>query len=207
MNAGGFLLVGRYTSHVTGVISALADDLVLGALGAVLAGLAALLAFTLGAALSAILIHWGRRHSPAGQYALPMRLEAALLALAGLFGPALHGAAPLLAVPLLCLLMGLQNATITKISGARIRTTHMTGLVTDIGIELGKLCYWNRRYLEQPGTFVRADRTRLALLGSLLGCFLAGGVAGALGFARFGFPACLPLALLLLLLARAAERR
>ncbi len=31
--------------------------------------------------------------------------------------------------------MGLQNATITKISGAVIRTTHLTGVTTDLGIE------------------------------------------------------------------------
>ena len=35
--------------------------------------------------------------------------------------------------------MGLQNAIMTKISKAEIRTTHMTGVVTDIGIELGRL--------------------------------------------------------------------
>ena len=45
---------------------------------------------------------------------------------------------------LLCYLMGLQNALITKISRAEIRTTHVTGLVTDIGIEMGKLIYWNK---------------------------------------------------------------
>ena len=36
---------------------------------------------------------------------------------------------------------GLQNALITKLSRAEIRTTHITGIVTDIGIELGKLLY------------------------------------------------------------------
>jgi uncharacterized membrane protein YoaK (UPF0700 family) len=40
---------------------------------------------------------------------------------------------------MLCFIMGLQNATVTKISGARIRTTHVTGMITDVGIELGKL--------------------------------------------------------------------
>lgn len=42
---------------------------------------------------------------------------------------------------LLCYVMGLQNALITKISHAEIRTTHVTGLVTDLGIEMGKLIY------------------------------------------------------------------
>jgi len=43
-----------------------------------------------------------------------------------------------------CFIMGLQNAVVTEISNAEIRTTHMTGNVTDLGIELGRLLYWNR---------------------------------------------------------------
>jgi uncharacterized membrane protein YoaK (UPF0700 family) len=101
-------------------------------------------------------------------------------------------------VALLCFVMGLQNALVTKISRAEIRTTHVTGLVTDIGIELGKLCYWNRAADTAP---VTADHRRLALLGSLLAMFLAGGVAGAFGFQQLGFAATLPLAVALLLLA------
>ncbi|MFX4396989.1 YoaK family protein, partial [Acinetobacter baumannii] len=61
------------------------------------------------------------------------------------------------AVPLLCFIMGLQNAIITKVSQARIRTTHVTGITTDIGIELGKLAYWNPGGGEGPPA-VRADR-------------------------------------------------
>jgi uncharacterized membrane protein YoaK (UPF0700 family) len=37
--------------------------------------------------------------------------------------------------------MGLQNAMVTKLSGARIRTTHLTGITTDIGIEAVRLGY------------------------------------------------------------------
>ena len=106
-------------------------------------------------------------------------------------------------VPLLCFLMGLQNATITKISGARIRTTHVTGIVTDIGIELGKLCYWNIRVTEANAPHVRADRAKLRLLSSFLGCFFVGGVLGAVGFSHIGLIAFLPLSVLLLLLASA----
>ena len=38
INVGGFLAVQRYTSHMTGVVSAIANDLVLGRAGLVLAG-------------------------------------------------------------------------------------------------------------------------------------------------------------------------
>ena len=57
INAGGFLAVGHYTSHMSGIFSALADNVVLGAFGLVVAGLSGLIAFVAGAACSAILIN------------------------------------------------------------------------------------------------------------------------------------------------------
>jgi len=103
-------------------------------------------------------------------------------------------------VALLCFTMGLQNAIITKISQAEIRTTHVTGMVTDIGIELGKALYWNRRSDDEL-TAVRADIEKLWLLVSLVGLFFVGGVVGAVGFRYAGFVATLPLAVLLLMLS------
>ncbi|WP_338664313.1 YoaK family protein [Pararoseomonas sp. SCSIO 73927] len=207
VNAGGFLLVGQYTSHMSGILSAMADAVVLHALGPALAGSLAVLAFLSGAGLSAILINWGRRHPRHPPHALPLVLEAVLLLFLGILGgPVRAEPVVALAVPLLCFLMGLQNATITKISGARIRTTHMTGVVTDLGIELGKLAYWNRGSPGPGGHMVRADRAKLRLLGSILSAFILGGVAGAFAFATLGFVSTVPLALALLLLARAIVR-
>lgn len=144
VNAGGFFAVGQYTSHMSGIVSALADNAALGDMGLLLAGAASLFAFFLGAATSAILINWGRRRGAHSRYALPLMVESALLLVFGLMGSRLaeHGHLPA-TVALLCFVMGLQNAIVTKVSRAEIRTTHVTGLVTDIGIELGKLFYWN----------------------------------------------------------------
>ncbi|MFH5925578.1 YoaK family protein [Roseomonas xinghualingensis] len=211
VNAGGFLLVGHYTSHMSGIIAAVANDLVLGAFWLAAAGLVALGAFLCGAAVSAALINWGRRNPRHHPYAMPLRLEAVLLLLFGAIGGLLaNEAVVVIVIPLLCFLMGLQNATITKISGTRIRTTHMTGVVTDLGIELGKLFYWNRRILGPDGHFVWADRAKLRLLAAFLSAFVLGGVAGALAFTWIGFITTVPLAVTLLLLAQAmirAERR
>jgi len=202
VNAGGLLAVGQYTSHMSGIVSALAGNLVLGRGSLIVVGLGSVLSFVAGAACSAFLINWGRRHQTPNQYALPLLFEAALLLGFGLIGH-LREQTPLfgvVAVPLLCFIMGLQNAIITKISRARIRTTHVTGMVTDLGIELGKLFYWNRTGDEDHSPVV-ADRQKLKLLGSLLSSFVVGGVVGALGFKSVGFLALVPLAVLLLLLA------
>lgn len=199
VNAGGFLLVGMYTSHMTGFASMLADNLVLGNMALVLGALGALLAFVSGAATTALLVNWARQHRLRSEYAMPLSLEALLLLLFGLIGANLSRQTPF-AVPLTVLVlaytMGLQNALVTKISSAQIRTTHMTGVITDLGIELGKMLYWNG--LGQQPSSVRANRLKLRLYGTLLTMFVIGGLVGAVGFKYVGFIWVLPLALLLL---------
>lgn len=201
VNAGGFLAIGRYTSHMSGIFSSMADNVAVGSTGLVLIGLGALLPFIAGAACSAMLINWGRRQHLGSRYALPLMLESGLLCAFGILGWLSHPSPgfTMAAVPLLCFIMGLQNATVTKISGARMRTTHVTGIITDIGIEIGKLFYWNRS--AAIAETVVADREKLRLLSLLLGSFFIGGVIGAIGFNQLGFLFSLPFALLLLLLA------
>lgn len=201
MNAGGFLAVGQYTSHMTGIVSAMADHLVLGQLLLAATGLVAMLAFLAGAATTAIQINWARRRKLRSQFALSLMLEAFLLLAFGTLGSMLAGWDDFLApatVFLLCYIMGLQNAIITKISHSVIRTTHVTGLVTDLGIELGKVFYYNRH--PEWGE-VRANRSKLILLTGLLAAFFLGGVLGAFGFKWVGYIATVPLALWLLLMA------
>ncbi|RFO98075.1 DUF1275 domain-containing protein [Rhodoferax lacus] len=199
-NAGGFLAVGQYTSHMSGIVSSVADNLVLGQVQLALAGIAAVLAFLLGAMTTAWMVNWGLRHKMQSAYGRPLLLEAGLLLVFGVFGTGINFFAPLFApltVLLLCFIMGLQNAVITKISHAEIRTTHVTGLVTDLGIELGKLFYVNRLTRD---TLVVADRARLAIHLKLIGSFFIGGLAGAIGFKTMGYYATVPLSVLLLLL-------
>ena len=200
------MVVGHYTSHMSGIVSAMADHAALGHGGLLLAGLVALLSFMAGAAHSAWLINFGRRLGWRGRYALPLLVEAGLLLAFGVMGALLPTelvAIPV--VPLLCFLMGVQNACITKISGARMRTTHVTGIVTDLGIEIGKLTYWNADPRSGEARVV-ADRAKMRLLAGLLASFAIGGLAGALAFARIGLAACLPLAVVLLVLANAVIR-
>ncbi|QND54485.1 DUF1275 domain-containing protein (plasmid) [Phyllobacterium sp. 628] len=201
VNAGGYLAVTQYTSHMSGIVSSMADNLALGETSLLLAGIGAFVSFVLGAATSAILINWGRRQSLESEYAFPLVVEACLLIGFGLLGGNLAQLQWLFVpatVMLLCFIMGLQNAIITKLSNARIRTTHITGMTTDVGIELGKLFYWNvsSRIAHKPA--VRADRGKLKLLSSLVALFFIGGVIGAIGFKQLGFSATLFLAAILL---------
>ena len=60
-NAGAYLAVKRYTSHMTGIVSSIADNLALGELGLALGAVGAVVAFLLGAMTSAVMINFGRR--------------------------------------------------------------------------------------------------------------------------------------------------
>jgi uncharacterized membrane protein YoaK (UPF0700 family) len=197
-NAGGFLAFHQYTSHMSGVVSSMADNLALGSLTLVLNGFLALFSFLFGATSTSIMIRWARRRKLHSEFALPLLLEAALLIVFGLIGHEFEGHIALGPITLLCFTMGLQNAMITKISGAVIRTTHLTGMVTDVGIELGRLALANKE--DNPSESSNST-DKLRLLSSLIGLFFLGGVTGALGFKRLGFLFTLPLSAVLLVLA------
>jgi uncharacterized membrane protein YoaK (UPF0700 family) len=202
INAGGFLSVHMYTSHVTGMVSAVADNLALGQLALVVDGLVAVFAFLCGAVCCALMVNFARRRGMASEFSLPLLLEAMLILCFGLLGARLAEFEALLVpftVILLCFIMGLQNAVVTKLSNAVIRTTHLTGTLTDLGIEIGRLIYWNRS--GDPNPPVRADRDRMRVLGGLIAAFFSGGIAGAFGFKFLGYVSTVPLAIVLAVMA------
>jgi len=96
--------------------------------------------------------------------------------------------------------MGMHNSVVTTISSAEVRTTHMTGVVTDLGIELGRALYFDvtrNRRMER----VKANWDKLKLHSLILVSFFGGGVAGAIGFKKVGFKVTLFLAAFLAFLA------
>lgn len=198
VNAGGFLAVRQYTSHMSGIVSTMADNVALGSLALAFAGLLAVLSFLTGATCSSLMIRWARQRGMSGEYALPLILESLLLFAFGFTGRVFEGRRVLVTVLLLCFTMGLQNAILTKISGTVIRTTHITGMVTDVGIKLGRVLYG---FLSGTPPLANIDLGKLTLLLWLIGLFFGGGIFGALGFHRLGFLFAVPLAVTLLVLA------
>lgn len=207
INAGGFLVVNQYTSHMTGMLSLAVDSI---ALNQWLSGTMMLLyivSFICGAATTSVMVIWGRIHHLHSQYALPLTLEAILLVIFGIMNsnymPNMNSNTPYI-IALLCYLMGLQNAVITKISSTIIRTTHITGMVTDIGIEMGKILYSKQKDNRQ---YIEPNKDRISLHLSIVSMFLLGGVSGAYGFKYVGFLSVLPLAGYLLFIAYMPIRR
>lgn len=179
LNAAGFQAAGFFSANMTGNVSSLSDYL--GLANFSLAGIfaALVLAFIAGAFCSGLLIEAGRSRQIRGIYAYSILLEAALLvalAVADIALPAVQSGPPL--VLGLSFIMGLQNAATTRISNARVRTTHVSGMATDIGLNLAAL--WSSRS-DSPEA-----RARLTLHVSTLTAFLLGGVIGAVGYILIG---------------------
>ena len=203
-NAGGFLAVQQYTSHMTGIVSAMADNLALGGYALVWPGAGALLSFVAGRRLlrgddqpcAAPANAQRVRAAAAGRGVPPAVLRRARrLAVAASTGRSFRRPSCCCASSWAC-----RTPSSPRFRRAEIRTTHITGIVTDIGIELGKLFYWNAAGVPQQHR-VTADRNRLRMLLLLAASFFCGGVAGALGFRHVGYLSTLPLAAVLIALA------
>src|SRR6202041_984187 len=94
----------------------------------------------------------------------------------------------------LCAAMGVQNSLVTRLSGAVIRTTHLTGVVTDLGIESARWFRWLRGRASDtcrlklsfaPTPPERPALVRIGLLGIVAAAFTSGAIAGAAGAATF----------------------
>ena len=176
VNVVGYLgFEHQAVTHLTGTTTLLGEAVARRDLRAIshLGGVA--LAFMAGAAISGMIVQdstlrLGRR------YGVALVLESVLLFAAIPLFKQGHLAGALLAA----MACGLQNAMVTSYSGSLVRTTHLSGMFTDLGIGLGHLL----RGMPLP---VR----RLTLSGLIISGFLAGGILGAWLFARFQYRALL----------------
>jgi uncharacterized membrane protein YoaK (UPF0700 family) len=172
INAVGFLGVYQQAlSHLTGTLTVLGLELAQGHYPVALHALAILLAFFAGCVISGALIAQGQLKL-GRRYGVALSLESAALVAAVV----LLRRGTIAGEYLAALACGLQNAMATTYSGSAMRTTHMTGMVTDIGIACGHLLRG-----------VPVDWFRFRLYGVLLLGFFAGGVTGAIGYGRFGY--------------------
>lgn len=198
LNAGGFLALGRYTSHMTGIVSELSDNIYLNNQPIIIMAVISLASFIAGAITCTIIVNSGKCYRLRSKYALVLFLQGVLVLWFGQM--AFNSPSDTLYIMLLCFTMGLQNALMTKISSAVIRTTHITGMITDIGIELGRLIA--KRLLPAASHYhitYHPQHLRLHLL--IVGFFIAGGISGAFGFGTVSYFYALPLGFLLIALS------
>ncbi|MGN6438268.1 MAG: YoaK family protein [Agriterribacter sp.] len=173
VNGAGFLAFMVLTTNVTGHAALLAVRLAKGNLHA--AGIVALwlVIFLLGAFLSSLYTQWvGRNKFHA--YTLPLLTEIFILCAVAVYGNRYDGSVAKMELFAGSLLfaMGLQNALVSMVSGSVVRTTHLTGVVTDLGIDLS--------FMSLSGAAAKPElRKRISLRIMIITSFLFGGFAGS----------------------------
>lgn len=155
VNSGGFILIGTFTSHVTGSAGRASIDLAKGDVGATIFASLLVVSFFVGAFCASLVIEGSLERMPEA-YGIALSLQAALLVafvfVAGL-SRATHPRMLDAQAALLCGAMGMQNSLVTRLSGSVVRTTHLTGIVTDLGIEAARWYRWHRARIGLPALF------------------------------------------------------
>ena len=191
INAGGLLACHRFVTHTTGFATLFGVEFAKGNwLNA--AGMVTTPGFfLLGAMLSAFFVDRRISDGLSPRYTLLIGVISLLLvsiAFAGhdgafgIFGGETDIRTDYFLLILLCLTSGIQNAAITSASGAIIRTTHLTGLTTDLGIGIVRVLHGSAsdkiHAAEVRGTWIRMG---------LIAGFVVGSTAGALTFLNFQY--------------------
>lgn len=112
---------------------------------------------------------------PELSHVIPIALEITVLFLVGFFGSqsdlsTFEGKWITFAM---LFAMGIQNSLVTNISNSTVRTTHLTGLFTDLGIELSQLFFYKKP--EETKRLKTNIYLRLSIITFFfIGCFSGG---------------------------------
>lgn len=191
-NVGGFLAVHRFVSHVTGFATYIGIEIAYGNLFNMFSIMSVPCFFILGSMISGFLVDRKRLKGKSPSYFLTMSLVAScffLVALLGnigyfgAFGEPLDIYRDYFILVLLCMACGLQNAVITSVSGAVVRTTHLTGVSTDLGIGLVRVLFNRSTSLSSIKNEVKANWLRLGII--LF--FIQGSAIGGVLFLKYQY--------------------
>lgn len=140
LNAIALGAFGFFPSHMTGNTSQLSSEVSSTDLSDILFFGAIILSFVTGAIVARIIVIWGIIHNVRLIFSQVLFVEGLLLAGVSLYEMYFHSFATNQEIILfLCGLMGIHNSTSTQLSGGRVRSTHITGTLTDAGISLASV--------------------------------------------------------------------
>jgi uncharacterized membrane protein YoaK (UPF0700 family) len=174
VNIVGVLSISTLTTNVTGHFAFFAEEFVQGNYQMSVTYIMYIMFFLLGAFVCGSLIEIMLKVKPGIAHAIPMLIEMGILILISQSVDIARWRIEWIAGTLL-FAMGLQNALVTKISQATVRTTHLTGLFTDLGIELSQL-FFHRAKAESKklsaSIYLRLAIITFFFIGGVLGGFL-----------------------------------
>jgi uncharacterized membrane protein YoaK (UPF0700 family) len=184
LNIGGFMACHRFVSHVTGFATFFGYELTQTDTSHAIGMLIVPSFFLLGAMISGLLVDIRLKLHKKPKYYLSFGIIFFLILIVfinglmgnfGVFGHPINTSGDYILLILLCLICGIQNGSITTVSKSVIRTTHLTGITTDLGIGLVRLMS-SSHTKENIDNEKKATLTRLGIifffgLGSVIGAF------------------------------------
>lgn len=181
VNITGVLALKTLTTNVTGHFAYFAEEMMRKDYAIAITFLVFTLCFLLGSFIANTVVEMVLLKRPRLAHVVPIAIEIGILtAIALCFGNssiyAWHGK---IEAFMMLFAMGMQNSLVTKISQSTVRTTHLTGLFTDLGIELSQLLFYKKP--EQQTKLKTNIYLRLSIISFFfIGCVLGGFAYGYL---------------------------
>ena len=174
VNVAGFLSVQRLTTNVTGHFAFFVDEIFKFNLWEGFIYFLYIFFFFLGSFISNVIVEIVSKINDKLIYIIPIFIESLILFSVAFFGEFLISKNPNLLAFSLLFAMGMQNSLVTTISNATVRTTHLTGLFTDLGIELSQLFFYKKN--DQKLKLFASIKLRL----TIISFFFFGGLLGGI---------------------------
>lgn len=179
VNVTGFLSFKQLTTNVTGHFALFIYDVANFEFWKGTMYFLYIFSFLFGSFLSSFLIEKYRENKQHNVFLLPTLIECLILITIGLVSNFIALVYPNLIICSLLFAMGLQNSFVTKISNAIVRTTHLTGLFTDLGIDISQL-FFPKLHPERAKL-----KSNIKLRIYIITFFFAGGILGGLFYSKF----------------------
>ncbi|WP_183580741.1 YoaK family protein [Mucilaginibacter sp. X5P1] len=182
-NVSGVVAFLAFTANVTGHFSNLAENIIEQNFQQVIVFSLWLFLFLAGSFTSNFLVRWQSHKSNYRANALPIIIEIIILLFVAFYGQHYYDETlreKQVITGAIILSMGLQNGLVSNISGGLIKTSHLTGLFTDLGADIAEWLH--------PGTpKTPALKNRLYIRFTILGFYFFGALIGGYFFDKYEF--------------------
>ncbi|SFH91709.1 YoaK family protein [Halpernia frigidisoli] len=185
VNVVGFFSVQKLTTNVTGHFAFLIDEVFKLHFENAIHIAFYLISFLFGSFAANFMVEYSSKNNKNQTLLIPVIFEATILFMIALVGNYLIKNNADTIVCSLLFAMGMQNSLVTSISKSVVRTTHLTGLFTDLGIELSQLFFYKDRL--QKNKLHNSINLRL----TIISMFFSGGLVGGILFDHFGIKSLL----------------
>jgi uncharacterized membrane protein YoaK (UPF0700 family) len=182
-NVAGMVAFLAFTSNVTGHVANLARNIVEQNFSEIIVFLIWLFMFFSGAFLSSYIVRSLEDKSYYRAHSIPIIIEIIILLFVAIYGHHFYQETQTereIVIAAILFSMGLQNSLVSVVSGGLIKTSHLTGLFTDLGGDIADWLHPNVKKTE-------VIRNKIFIRLTILGFYFLGGIIGGYFFNLYEF--------------------